>query len=287
MIKKTFLISMALLLVFAWSNSAMAVPIGGFLSWSGDTSIPGNDDGSSPQISLSTSFWFFGQEKNSLWVNNNGNITFDGSLYSYTPESFPGPYEIVAAYWGDVDTRGTGSGLAYYGERTDDGTLTTISNQVNTAFSGAGFAATYAFVASWDHVGYYSYHADMLNTFQIVLATDGGNSYAIFNYLDDGMSWETGDASGGSGGFGGTEAAAGFDAGDSTNYYTIPGSFYPGIANVLEDGSNTGVAGRWVFRISEEEIEPAPISSVPLPGAVLLLGSGLMGLFGLRRRIFG
>jgi len=287
MIKKTFLISMALILVLAWAGLASAVPLGGFIGWSGDTAIPANDDGYSDQINLTTSFWFFDQEKTSLWVNNNGNITFGGPMSTYTPFAFPSSAQIVAAYFADVDTRGSGSGLAYYGERTDTGTLTTISNQVNTAFSGAGFTASYAFVASWDHVGYFGSHDDMLNTFQIVLATDGGNSYAIFNYLDEGMSWETGDASGGSGGFGGTPAAAGFDAGDGTNYYTIPGSFNPGIANVLEDGSNTGVAGRWVFLISEEEIEPAPISSVPLPGAVWLFGPGLMGLFGLRRRIFG
>lgn len=283
MVKKIFLVAMALAFVFGWTTIASAVPLGGFVSWTGDASIPANDDGYSPEVSLSTNFYFFGQVQSSLWVNNNGNITFDAGLSSYTPEAFPGSHQIVAPYWADVDTRGTGSGLAYYGERTDSGTLSTISSQVNAAFSGAGFTATYGFVATWDHVGYFSSHTDMLNTFQAVLVTDGGNSYAIFNYLDDGMSWETGDASGGSGGFGGTEAAAGFDAGNSIDYYTIPGSFNPGIANALEDGSNMGTPGRWIFKISEAEIVP---SAVPLPGAVWLLGSGLMGLVGVRRRFF-
>jgi len=284
MVRKIFLVSLALAFVLGWTPIASAVPLGGFVSWSGDTNIPANDDGSSPQVNLTTDFYFFGQAQSSLWVNNNGNITFNAGLSSFTPLAFPGANKIVAPYWADVDTRGSGSGLAYYGERTDSTTLNTISSQVNTAFSGAGFTATYGFVATWDHVGYYSGHVDMLNTFQAVLVTDGSNSYAIFNYLDEGMSWETGDASGGSGGFGGTEAAAGFDAGDGTNYYTIPGSFNPGIANALEDGSNMGTPGRWIFKISEADIEPSEPSAVPLPGAVWLLGSGLMGLVGVRRR---
>src|SRR5262245_53343841 len=94
-----------------------------------------------------------------------------------------------------------------------------IPSIVNKAFGGA-FAATSAFVATWDHVGYFSSHADKRNTFQVVLATDGAQSYVIFHSLDKGMQWEVGDADGGVGGFlpiggTGTSAAAGFDAGDT------------------------------------------------------------------------
>ena len=43
-----------------------------------------------------------------------------------------------------------------------------------------------------------------MNTFQIVLITDGVTSFAMFNYGD--MQWTTGYSSGGVDGLGGTEA---------------------------------------------------------------------------------
>ncbi len=61
--------------------------------------------------------------------------------------------------------------------------------------------------------------------------------------------WETGDASGGTNGFGGTEAQAGFDAGNTRDYVAIPGSLMPGIANTLCTSSNVGEPGVWRFQI--------------------------------------
>jgi hypothetical protein len=58
-------------------------------------------------------------------------------------------------------------------------------------------------------VGYYNQRTDKLNRFQLIITRDG---YAGFSYAN--MQWTTGDASGGSGGFGGSPARAGFDAGN-------------------------------------------------------------------------
>ena len=70
----------------------------------------------------------------------------------------------------------------------------------------------------------------------------------MFLYLDDGIQWTTGDASGGENGFGGTEAQVGYDAGDYINYYTVPGSLTPSIVDI-ETTSNVGIPGLYIFEV--------------------------------------
>ena len=83
------------------------------------------------------------------------------------------------------------------------------------------------------------------NTFQLVLATDGNRSFALFLYLDNGIQWT---ASAKYNSFVGMEAQVGYDAGDYVNYYTVPGSMTSSIADI-ETTSNVGVAGLYVFQV--------------------------------------
>ena len=53
----------------------------------------------------------------------------------------------------------------------------------------------------------YMFASSQVNTFQIVLVTNGRQSFTIFNYGD--ITWTTGTMSGGEGGKGGTEAQVG------------------------------------------------------------------------------
>ena len=42
-------------------------------------------------------------------VNNNGDISFDDPVPTYTPQEFPlDNFPLIAPFWADVDTRGTG-----------------------------------------------------------------------------------------------------------------------------------------------------------------------------------
>jgi len=68
-------------------------------------------------------------------------------------------------------------------------------------------------------------------------------------YLDDGLQWTTGDASGGEGGFGGTPAQAGFDAGNGVDFTVLNGSFTEYVVN-LDKISNIGVPGVFVFQVN-------------------------------------
>ena len=76
-----------------------------------------------------------------------------------------------------------------------------------------------------------------------------GDFDIMFNY--DGITWETGDASGGSNGFGGTPAGAGYSSGDG-NFFQFPGSLeHLGLTDPeLSEGSRgSQQPGRYVFPI--------------------------------------
>ena len=172
-----------------------------------------NDDGSSAQIALPFQFCFYGQTITSVYINNNGNVSFGASYGTFTANSFPDPtFIMVAPFWADVDTRASGSGVVYY-------KLTSTS-----------------LIVRWQTVGYYSIYDDKLNDFQLIL-TDGGDpilpsgNNVAFCYGD--MQWTTGDASGGTNGFGGNPATVGVNRGNGVDYIQIgqfdqPGTTYDG-----------------------------------------------------------
>jgi len=209
-----------------------------------------NNDGFSGPINLGFTYSFFGQSYTQFWANNNGNISFNGGIAAYTPSGPQGASQpIISPFFADVDTRNLGSGLMYL--RND------IPNEI---------------IVTWDAVGYYDTNADHLNSFQLVLRgpdyniPDGEGPIGFFYRT---MMWETGDASGGSGGFGGTPAAVGFGDG-SSNGEVLQGSIQNGISGIVDDHHiwfdvNTG-------------------GQVPEPATMMLLGSGLLSLVAFRKR---
>lgn len=157
-----------------------------------------NDDGSSGVIPIPFSFCFYGQQQTSCFINNNGNISFGAAYATFSAVGFPSAqFSMVAPFWADVDTRGLGSGLVYY--------------KVTPS----------ALIVRWQTVGYFASYDDKLNDFQLII-TDGldplipGGNNVSFCYGD--MQWTTGDASGGSNGFGGTPATVGANLGNGIDY---------------------------------------------------------------------
>lgn len=92
-----------------------------------------------------------------------------------------------------------------------------------------------------------------LNTFQLVVVTDGTVSVAIFNYAENGINWVSSDFTGGINGFGGTAAIAGYNVGDGARHFTIPDSLTDNIQFIDSNTGNTGNIGQWVFRIDSEQ----------------------------------
>jgi hypothetical protein len=175
---------------------------------------------------------FFGTTYNSVYVNTNGNITFRAALGTFTPSAFPvASQPMIAPWWADVDTRGGGQ---------------PSNNSICFATQPGRFIVT------WLNVGYFSSHTDRLNTFQLVLtdrsAVAAGDFDVEFRY--DRCEWITGDASGGTGGFGGTPAQVGFDAGDRMNYVALPASRTPAIIEVCRSSNVPGGSpGVWRFTV--------------------------------------
>ncbi len=205
----------------------------------GTGNLPANDDGSSSEIDVSAAFpsglTFFDATYRSLYVNNNGNVSFGRSLGTYTPSPFPiASQPIIAPWWGDVDTRGGGA----------------------PARNGVYWSITRGrVVVTWHDVGYYSTHDDLRNDFQLILteARPGGVGDFDVEFRYNRCEWTTGDASGGSGGFGGTPAQAGFDAGNLRDYVALPGSLTMRVLDLCRT-SNVGIAGVWRFEIRSGEV---------------------------------
>ncbi|XP_054660981.1 sushi, nidogen and EGF-like domain-containing protein 1 isoform X4 [Grus americana] len=235
----------------------------------GDEATPHEDDGMSPEIFLWEIFSFYGQAHRSLYVNNNGVVSFGMGVPEFTPEPFPlpGHRPFVAPYWADVDTRLGGN--VFYRQSRKPELLARLARDLAAAvtYPDPTPQPTWAFVATWDRVSFFGAASNKVNTFQAVLATDEVTSYVMLNYGD--IQWTTGIANNGDAhtGLGGVPAQAGFNSGDDVHYYNIPGSRSPEVLRISRR-SNVGVPGRWIFRVDEftaTEGPPVFTENTPTP----------------------
>jgi len=208
----------------------------------GPNILPANDDGSTAAIPITSVFAnglnFFGHTYTSLYINNNGNITFNAPSGIFTPFQITGNTDnpIIAPFFADVDTRG-GPGVSTGGNATGSDL---VYWDVDTA--------NHRFIVTWDDVGYYSAHTNKLDAFQLVL-TDEGNGDFDIEFIYQAINWTTGDASGGSNGLGGTVARAGFSAGDGNNFFELPQSGNQNAMLELPASSGSGGTGVYVFQV--------------------------------------
>ncbi|XP_069006982.1 sushi, nidogen and EGF-like domain-containing protein 1 isoform X4 [Embiotoca jacksoni] len=223
----------------------------------GDSQTVAQDDGGSRLLEISVAFPFFGDRHTGLYVNNNGLVSFLREVSQFTPVAFPiaGDRRVVAPFWADVDNRR--AGRVFYRESQDPSILWRASGDVRTYFSEfPNFNATWVLISTWHQVTFFGGNSRTpVNTFQVVLITDGELSFTIFQYNN--ITWTTGmhASSGGNlAGLGGIAAQAGFNAGDGKRYFNIPSSRTADVVNV-ELTTNVGYPGRWVFRIDDANVE--------------------------------
>ena len=236
----------------------------------GSDCLSTNDDGSSAAIDLTAAFpgglEFFGRRHTTAYVNTNGNITFGERLSQFTPDAFPvADQPMIAPYWADVDIRGS----ACTGFGGDRGCANPTTNGVWWHLEPG------LMVVTWDRVGFYRCDDSLVMSFQLILREGlycgvPGDFDVEFRY--NRCEWETGDASDGMMGFGGTQAQVGFDAGNETDFVSLPGSRMAGISRVVCEQSNVAIPGVWRFQIRR--------GAVQCPDAGEVCDTGMMGVCG-------
>ncbi len=207
-------------------------------------SLAANDDQSTGLVDIGFEIGFFGKTYSQLYVNNNGNVTFDANMWTYTPFGLTGDIgtPIIAPFFADVDTRpGTvdTNALTRYGTGMVDGHA--------------------AFGVTWIDVGYFNTHWDKVNSFQLILIDRSDRAPGDFDveFNHEKIQWETGDASGGVNGFGGYSARAGFSngTGDAGTFYEFEGSGVPGAfldsnpTGLIYGSRKSAVNGRYIFAV--------------------------------------
>jgi hypothetical protein len=222
-------------------------------------SMAPNDDGSTGVINLGFDFCFYDTDRNSLFINNNGNVSFSGPYGSYSSTGFPSAsFDMIAPFWADVDTR----------NQVDNPDTNLVWHQT------FGAPGNRVFVVTWDSVGYYSGVNTARNTFQVALAENenmwGTDLNCAFAYGR--MDWTTGQASGG-GPFGGVAATVGINQGDNVRYDQLGRFDHAGFDyNGFNTPSGVDVLeGHWYFFDACQGIVPAPSSGLLLAAGGLLV----------------
>ncbi|MET3134879.1 hypothetical protein AAKU55_005181 [Oxalobacteraceae bacterium GrIS 1.11] len=250
------------------TTSAFANPIHDTALFTSNT-LAANDDGSTGAVNMGFQINFFGKSFSQLFVNNNGNVTFDHTLQTFTPFSLLSTNTpMLAPFFADVDTRNVNSGLVQYGQSTLDGHN--------------------VFGVNWLNVGYYNSAADKTNSFQLIVTdradTGAGNFDFQYNYSN--VQWETGTASNGQGGLGGTSARAGWSNG-TDHAYELSGSavngalLNNGVNSLVDHSLSSSMAGQYNFQVRNGIVAP-PVPE-PETYAMLLAGLGLLGFMKRRK----
>jgi len=193
-----------------------------------------NDDASTGVVPIGFTVNFYSNTNTTLFVNNNGNVTFAGPQSAYSPQNLASlKVQVIAPFWADVDTRNSNSDVVKYGTNTVNGHQ--------------------AFGVDWVNVGYYSMHADKLLSCQMVIINRSeiapGDFDLEFSY--DKVQWQWGDVTVGD------PPRAGF-ANNSQGSYELPGSGIDGafmdtntVTGLIYNSLNGPVPGRYVFHFRD------------------------------------
>ena len=144
-------------------------------------------------------------------MNTNGVLSF-GQPHTSTSsggsnfDSVSSP-PIIAPFWDDINVNV--SGTIYYSQDSSP-TIAELFRQEVLSQYAISFSPSLVFVATWDRVAQFGGSSSIVNTFQVVVASDGARTFVRFIYGD--IQW------------GGPSTLIGVTAGDGVNFIMHPAS---------------------------------------------------------------
>uniref|UniRef100_A0A4W4HHI9 NIDO domain-containing protein n=1 Tax=Electrophorus electricus TaxID=8005 RepID=A0A4W4HHI9_ELEEL len=188
----------------------------------GNVVTPFSSDGNAPVLVLPGSFLYFGNFRNTLYINQNGFQSF----FTHFSGAIPDPNangDIIAPLWTSFN-----SDLIYYQQVTNGSLLDRATADINSMFPGMHFSASWLFITTWFTASYST--STGIATFQTVLVSGDEISFLIMNYggiTPTGQPWLSGYLS------------------TSGMYHYMIGEPRP---SSLSGSTNVGIPGRWAFR---------------------------------------
>ncbi|OQV11910.1 Nidogen-1 [Hypsibius exemplaris] len=145
--------------------------------------------GTSDPFPLTVPIVLHGKKYSSVIVSGKGIITFT-SVDLGTPENRPFPlsFPAIAPFFADIETEN--DGVVTFRESTKQELLDKANAHVHQAFPNqASFLARSVLIATWDDVVGHGNPNYYKNTFQVVVANSGDDSFAIFLYPNGALVW--------------------------------------------------------------------------------------------------
>ncbi|EJD75008.1 nidogen [Loa loa] len=204
----------------------------------GDQELPRNLD-VTKKVNLIYPIRFYGMQTSTIYISSNGGIGFNSNAQTYRQNILPSDLNLLAIFWNRNDLRNGGS--VYFREVTVGRVLERGQSEIRYQYDEVVKVQT-CLIVTWDKmqpVGAAPLPEDNTNTFQVALFITDNGTYANFIYKNIG--WTQG-------------AEAGFNKGDTKEFYALPTS---GTGNImyLEEYGNTGIPGEWMFKLGDRNVE--------------------------------
>ena len=158
-------------------------------------------------------------------------------MTNYTYYVGPKNINFIAPFDHDLTTIYNGS--IYYRLTNNASTLNQIGQEINSLkySNTVYFMPTNALIITWDSVPYYTYYgsANVYVSFQLIISTDGSNSFLTINY-----------------------GPLGFNASGGYYYqygYSLYSLYITFSSSNPELSSNVGVNGKWIYNISNSKLK--------------------------------
>uniref|UniRef100_A0A8C1LHS8 Nidogen 2b (osteonidogen) n=1 Tax=Cyprinus carpio TaxID=7962 RepID=A0A8C1LHS8_CYPCA len=238
----------------------------------GDSVLQDGDDEVSEALKIKKPLQLYDVQFNILYVSTNGFLSLQPppGESQYLRNMFPLSFSAIAPFLTNISS-GRGKGSVFYRAEESLDVLIRASEMVQQGFTGSAFNSSHTVIATWDNVaceeeGLQLPFTYCVTSFQVVLAGNKSDTYALFLYTEDeqkmlNISYNHTNMSKSQ-----TKTQAGFNRGDTCAteelFYSLFG--YNETSKNLYKAGNTGVNGLWIFHIGSsrfpfQKVVPASV----------------------------